>query len=226
MLTCKNCDQEGDEKFCSRCGQVLVATRISLPHIIHEVIHTFTHFEKGYLFTIRQLLTRPGIMQKNYLSGLRLHYQKPFPVFVISGTICALALYLIYTPSHDTAEQFFYRNYYVLVQALMLPIYALLSWILFSSSRLYYAEMLVLNVYMLGFMSLIVIPVNALHFFLNNGVVTLIEATLLTAYNIWTYLNFFKGKPAWLIAIKSAANVILSFVLFQVAANLLMKWLM
>jgi len=163
-------------------------------------------------------------MQKEYLSGLRLHHQKPFPMFVISATICGLALYWIYKNAPDSTEQYFYKNYYVFVQAAMLPFYALSTWVLFSSSKLYYAEILVLIVYMIGFMSIIIIPINFLHLFLNNGVISIIEIVVLGFYNVWTYLNFFNDKPGWLVTIKSILNIILGYVLFQIAGNLLMSW--
>lgn len=225
-MECKNCGQPGEGKFCSACGEVLKAERINLPFMLHEVINTFTYLERGFLYTFKQLAYHPGIMQRNYLSGLRLKNQKPFPMFVISGTICALALYLIYTPSFDSTDRNFYRNYYVLVQTFMLPFYALTTWLLFKSSKLYYAEILVLIVYMLAFMSLLIIPINIVRFFFNNGVLTLVEAVVLACYNTWTFLKFFHDKPIWLIIVKSVFTILINFILFQVVANLVISWLL
>jgi uncharacterized membrane protein len=226
MIICQNCGYEGDEKYCSKCGQVLTTTRISLPHLLHEVSHTFIHLEKGFLFTLKELARSPGTMQKKYLSGIRLHYQKPFPLFAISGTICALALYLIYRHAANTTDQYFYKHYYFLVQACMLPVYALVTYLLFFRRSLYYAEALVLNVYMLGFMSVFIVPINALSFFFNNGAISLVEIIFLVSYNIWTCVNFFNDKPAWWVVVKSIVSIVVCYIAFNFASRLVMSWWM
>jgi len=226
-MECKNCGHFGEGKFCPACGQKLRIGRIKLSSVLHDVIHSYTHFDKGFLYTLKQLAIHPGTLQKNYLSGHRIKNQQPFPMFIATGTICALALYLIYKPTADAnTEQYFYKHYYVLTQALLLPVYALSTWLLFINSKLNYAEILVLILYMLGFMSFIIIPVNALHFFLTAGTVTMIEAALLAVYNIWTYINFFTYGPTWLVAIKSFFCILLNYILFQIAGNMIIHWFM
>src|SRR5882724_6031376 len=156
-MDCKNCGHDGDGKFCNNCGQKLHVGRIKLPAVLHDVIHSYTHFENGFLFTLKELAIHPGTLQRNFLSGHRIKNQKPFPMFIATGTICALALYLIYKPTPDaTADQYFYKHYFVLTHAFLLPVYALSTWLLFISSKLYFAEILVLILYMLGFMLLII----------------------------------------------------------------------
>src|ERR1041384_3171395 len=96
LRICQNCGIEGSEIYCGQCGQPLEIKRVTAQHLLHEVAHTFWHLEKGFLYTLKELATTPGTMQRKYLSGIRLRYQKPFPLFAISVTIAALALYLIY----------------------------------------------------------------------------------------------------------------------------------
>ena len=224
MIVCQNCGSQGDHIYCPNCGQALAAKRITLSHLLHEVAHTFWHLEKGFLFTLKELGRHPGTMQKKYLSGIRLHYQKPFPLFAISGTICALALFLIYRNAPNQSEQFFYKHYYFLVQAAMLPFYALITYILFRSPDLFYAESLVMNVYMLGFMSVFIVPINSLSFILPNGIISLMEIVFLITYNTWTNLNFFKGKSIWvIIVVKSIISIVASYFLFNTASNLVMR---
>lgn len=226
MIICQNCGADGNQKYCPGCGEALEAERINLPHLLHEVAHTFIHLEKGFLYTLKELGRHPGHMQKKFLSGLRLHYQKPFPLFAISGSVCALALYLIYKHAPNQSDQYFYKHYYFLVQASMLPLYALITYILFKSPTLFYAEALVLNVYMIGFMSVFIVPINSLSYFLPNGVISLMEIAFLLSYNVATYLNFFKHKPIGWVIVKSILSIIASYLLFQCASNLIMKWFM
>lgn len=226
MIVCQNCGGEGDQIFCPNCGQALEAERISMHHLYHEVAHTFWHLEKGFLYTLKELATNPGTMQRKYLSGIRLRYQKPFPLFAISGTLCALALFLIYKNAPRQTDQFFYKHYYFMVQAAMLPFYAFVTYILFKSAKLYYAEALVMNVYMLGFMSVFIVPINSLSYFLPNGIISLLEIIFLVSYNAWTNLNFFKGKAIWRVIAKSTVSIVASYLLFQIASRLVMEWVM
>lgn len=226
MITCQNCGTEGDQRYCPGCGQILQAERISLHSLLHEIAHTFWHLEKGFLYTLKELGSDPGTMQRKYLSGLRLRYQKPFPLFAISGTFCALALFFIYRDAKYQSDQFFYKHYYFMVQAAMLPFYALITYLLFKSRDLYYAEALVMNVYMLGFMSVFIVPINTLSFFLPNNIISLLEVIFLITYNCWTNLNFFKGKKFWWVAAKSVVSIVTSYFLFNYASRLVMHWLM
>ena len=222
MIICQNCGFEGDQVYCSKCGQVLEAKRVSMPHLYHEIAHTFWHLEKGVLFTLKELARFPGTMQRKYLSGIRLHYQKPFSLFAICGTICALSLFFIYRNAPDKTGQYFYKHYYFLVLACMLPFFALVTYILFKSSKLYYAEALVMTVYMLGFMSLGIIPINCLSYFLPNGIISLMEVIFLITYNMATYLNFFRGKNVIWTIIKSVLSIVACYLLFNFASNQVM----
>ena len=150
MIICQNCGAEGDQKYCPGCGQALQAERISMHSLLHEVAHTFWHFEKGFLYTLKELAINPGTTQRKYLSGIRLRYQKPFPLFAICVTFCALALFFIYRNARNQSDQFFYKHYFFMVQAAMLPFFALITYLLFKSRNLYYAEALVMNVYLLA----------------------------------------------------------------------------
>ena len=96
-LYCKSCGTEGTGNFCNLCGQNYITKRITLNSIFHEVFHYFTHFEKGFGFTLKQLITAPGRTQRAYIEGDRHRQQKPFSMFFICITFCALALYTINT---------------------------------------------------------------------------------------------------------------------------------
>jgi hypothetical protein len=223
MVTCINCSFKGDGKFCANCGQRMEHERIKFSSLLNEVVHTFTHFEGKFLFAIKQLALRPGFMQKNYLHGYRAKPQKPFPMFVVCATICSLALYFIHKQS-PAEDKELYKHYWVIIHAALLPFFAFTTWLFFRSSKVYYAETLVLTIYMLGFMLLLIIPMNLLYFLFKNGVVELGEIIVLISYNVWTNLNFFDNKPAWLIIIKSVICMVLNFVVTQYVSQFIIEW--
>lgn len=222
MVTCLNCGFGGTENFCANCGQHLRHERIKLSGLLHEVVHTFTHFEKKIFFAIKQLAIRPGFMQKNYLAGHRAKPQKPFSMFVVCATICSFAMYFIHKESATDAP--FYKHYWVFMHAAFLPFFALTTWFFFKTSKIFYAEALVLTIYMLAFMLLLIIPINLLFFFFNNSVVSICEIVALTSYNVWTNLNFFKAKLAWLVIVKSIVALVLNYLMMNEVSNMFMHW--
>jgi hypothetical protein len=225
MATCKNCGHMGNERFCPECGEQLVLERPSVRGLLGEAVHTFTHFDEGFLYTLKQLAIRPGSMQRQYLTGPRRHFHKPFSMFAICASFCALSLYFIYKPSHDDVQQVFYKSYYTFAQTAMIPVYAFTTWILFRPGKWYYGESLILIIYMLAFITLLVIPINLLQFVLPNGPVTLIELSVFTIYTVRTYLNFFRGRKTW-VMLKSIFGIALNFLLFQLLSNQIIKWFM
>lgn len=86
-VECKNCKSETSGNYCSNCGQTTKTHRIDLRHIIHEFSHGILHVDKGILFTAKELTLRPGRTIRNYLSGKRICYFKPFGYFFLLATI-------------------------------------------------------------------------------------------------------------------------------------------
>lgn len=58
-MNCKNCNTIINSKFCPDCGQPASLKRIDGKYIIHEIEHV-VHFERGILYTIRELTINPG----------------------------------------------------------------------------------------------------------------------------------------------------------------------
>ncbi len=199
MPVCKHCHLSGEGNYCSNCGEVYYPDRITVYTILHEVVHTFTHADKGLFYTLKNLVSHPGKMQKDYLEGERKTNQKPFSLFFICASISAIALHFVNAVPHGTGNHFdiakekFYKDYFVIFQTLLLPFYSLLTWVIFISRKFNYAEALVLFTYALAFGLLIIIPINfLLHFFplINDQ---LAEVIVLGIYMMWTDINFFNN---------------------------------
>lgn len=79
--------------FCSNCGQKAETHRITFKHVIHELIHAFTHTDKGFFLLIKSLITKPGIVAKEYLEGKRKKYFNPLSFLVITAALHFLAVY-------------------------------------------------------------------------------------------------------------------------------------
>ena len=91
QMNCKNCNAEINSKFCPDCGQPTSLKRIDGHYILHEIEHIL-HFERGILFTIRELVVNPGQNIKNYLSETRNRLVKPIIFIIITSLMYSLAI--------------------------------------------------------------------------------------------------------------------------------------
>lgn len=88
-MTCKNCSSEISGNFCSNCGQPIQLKRIDGHYIIHEIEHVL-HFEKGILFTIRELFIRPGKNIRDFFSENRNRLVKPIIFIIVTSLIYSI----------------------------------------------------------------------------------------------------------------------------------------
>jgi hypothetical protein len=91
---CLNCMAllEPHQKFCAQCGQNADTHRLSLAHIWHDLVHAFTHADKGFLHLIRQLAVNPGKVAREYVNGHRKKYFNPFNFLILVVGIASLVL--------------------------------------------------------------------------------------------------------------------------------------
>ena len=83
-MNCNNCNTEVTENYCPNCGEAKELERIDGHYIMHEIQHVL-HLEKGFLFTIRELITRPGESVKNYLTTNRSRLIKPILFIILTS---------------------------------------------------------------------------------------------------------------------------------------------
>lgn len=93
---CLNCLQPLDpaDKFCRQCGQNSATHRFTLPHILHEFFHAFTHTDKSIFSLVLALFTRPGKLVAEYLDGKRKKVFNPFTFLLLVAAFSVLVLSL------------------------------------------------------------------------------------------------------------------------------------
>lgn len=228
-MQCKSCGFSGKGTYCSQCGQPYKTKRITVHGLLEDLLHFFTHAEKGFLYTLKQLIIAPGHMQRNYIVGSRGRYQPPISMFLICATFTALIRYWIlnvvinYYHADIGVEAKFFHEYMVMTYIALLPLYIFILYLLFYPSNYNYAELGVLMLYTLSV------------FFLAAGLITLLklvwprldtaymEFPVLTFYLIITLMNFFKAIPRWHVLIKSLIIMALAFFINQVTENFVIR---
>lgn len=231
---CKSCGLPGEGNYCNHCGQPMTIKRITLRGLLHEIFRFFTHFDKGFGYTLKQLLVAPGHMQRTYIEGIRGKHQKSFSMFFICITFSALTRYWLLTAflnyyhvgnANDTVEVIFFKEYMVFLYIALIPVYTLLAYFFFYKSGFNYAEMGVMLLYTLSLFFLAAPFIFSLKFIWPGLDTVYIEFPLFTAYFIITLVNFFNRFPHWIVLFKSFVTMIIAFLINQLMENIVLRFL-
>lgn len=163
--TCANCGHDIAENFCPNCGQKKYR-RIDGKYIKEEIQYTVLHTNKGFFYTIKNLIKNPGKSVKEYVDGNRVNHYKPILLaFVMSGIstyitfkVIKLGKILEEIPTKvnpnasQTAFMADYSNsiqtYSTFIFMMMIPFFALASFISFRNMKQNYYEHIVINSYL------------------------------------------------------------------------------
>jgi hypothetical protein len=89
MKICKKCDNEFEGNYCPNCGHPQKLERINGRYIISEIASVL-HFHKGILYTIKELLIRPGQNIRSFIFEDRNRLVKPIMFILITSLIYTL----------------------------------------------------------------------------------------------------------------------------------------
>lgn len=92
MTNCANCKSPITDNFCGHCGQAAKLKRIDGKYVVHEIVHVL-HLEKGILFTIRELILRPGKSVRTFISENRNRLVKPVIFILITSLVYTIAFH-------------------------------------------------------------------------------------------------------------------------------------
>jgi hypothetical protein len=85
---CGNCGRAVDgpaQNFCPACGQATPVHRIDWHFMLHELEHSVLHMDRGILYSIKELMLRPGRLMRDYLEGRRARQAKPFLLLMVTA---------------------------------------------------------------------------------------------------------------------------------------------
>lgn len=228
---CVNCGADGTGKYCTNCGNSYGVKRITTPAILHDVFHFFTHLDKGFGFTLKRLILAPGIMQREYIEGFRSRHQKPFSMFFICASVTALLRYWInlsligYYHGENLGETNFFHQYMVLLHSALLPLYALVTYLVFYKSKYNYAEIAVFLLYLVGMFLLITNITASLRLIWPDLNTDYFELVLLGGYNAVSCINFFDDSSKWVVLVKSIIAIAAVYFISNYAQDILITLL-
>lgn len=243
---CQNCGHSlifGD-KFCSACGQSANTHRLSFKHFLHELFHAITHTDKGILYLLKGLATKPGIVAREYIDGKRKKYFNPFTflliimaVFAISGQFfdsrkieneIPTSIQRVPDPvAREKAIAMYQRGKQVreftskkasLISLVAIPVIAFVFWIAYKRNRFNYSEHLTAVLMFTAFANLIFgLLVFPLQKILHGSTGILIGFILQSIYFSWSYMQLTAARTMGkkLKAVMVSSLVIIIWFLFS-----------
>lgn len=98
---CLNCGQTVEKRFCTYCGQENLELNDSAFHLIIHYFQDLFHYDGKFWHTFKYFMTRPGLVQEDYMAGKRQSHLKPIQFYVFASTIFFLIFFFVAEPSDN-----------------------------------------------------------------------------------------------------------------------------
>lgn len=236
QVTCKNCGQTYSGHFCNNCGQHAATHKLNLHFIWHDIQHGFFHFDKGVLYTAKELFTRPGDSIRDFVEGKRVKHFKPISLVIILATSYRLLRHLFHFSvldkkalssfkgvSSETANEWI-SHHYAWIILLSIPLFSLASYLVFKRQGYNFIEHLVLNAYVASQKLLLRIAIFPLTKFLNDtpAIKVLVDFLLVIEIGlmVWTYMTFFDNISRNKALLYALLSYVVFFIIFLVLVTL------
>ena len=224
-MICKNCKSTFEGNFCNRCGQSSKVRKINFRYVLDEVPNSIFQIDRGFLFTVKELFTRPGHSIREFIEGKRKNHFKPLAFLFLTATLDVLLNYLIghqtffggaiegfqlESKNPDSEILNWISNNQIFVIFFILPFFSLASYLAFFKSKYNFFEHIVLNLYITGQQMIVYMIFSFIIDADRSGLLILLPLLLGCALNIWAYIQFFDKKSI----LKKILLVIFTYIIF------------
>jgi hypothetical protein len=217
IISCKNCGHNFHGNYCPECSQSAHVKRVDAHFFLHDIPHSIFHVDKGFFYTFKELIVRPGHSIRAYLEGKRARHFRPLAYLLLLSTISTLIdkglNYLIVQENLANGVQVkvhlpFLYQYISLFFMLMIPIMSFVSWLVFRHQKYNYWEHLLLETYIVAQFNIVLIFIHLGVYFKLGGNFT----PYLVAY--FLYVGF--AYEQFFVRVKREALLISVCIFFQV----------
>ncbi len=92
---CLNCNAQVYGKYCHICGQENIEPKETAWHLVSHFFQDITHFDGKFFSTVKQLITRPGFLSREYAAGRRMSYLNPIRMYIFTSAVFFLIFFSI-----------------------------------------------------------------------------------------------------------------------------------
>ncbi len=215
MITCKNCNNQFEGRFCNNCGQSADTQRLDFKFLLKNLHKNFIKiFHKGIFYTTRQLFTRPGHSIREYIEGKRVNHFEPIGLLIAFAAFYAVLYHTfeidMFSGISDNTDHF------SLVTLLFVPVYSVGSFLSFRKQGYNFYEHIYLNTFLasqrllirIATFPLLVILDGTENIFLFRDLLILADIILM----VWSYTQFFNKVKK----IKAVLLSVLTYAIFFV----------
>lgn len=234
-VTCKNCGELFAGNFCNNCGQPSDTHKMNMHFLIHDIQHGLFHFDKGILYSAKELFTRPGHSIREFLEGKRVKHFKPISLVIILATLYGLLYHLSHINLINVEEKASKINFievnewisthYSWVTLGTIPFYTLGTFICFKKQGYNFIELLIFNTYKASQRLIFHIVIFPLLFFYNGTEhqqkVTLFIYVIDLVLIFWTNIQFFDRLSKTKTFLLSVLSHLLFFIFFATSIGIL-----
>lgn len=210
---------------CINCGQQANVKRIDGHYIMHEIEHVL-HFERGILYTIRELLVRPGENIRHFISEDRSRLVKPVIFIIITSLAYSLITHFFhiedgYTKLEETkgvtAGIIFkwIQDHYGYGNILMGAFVAFWSRLFFKKYDYNFFEILILLCFVMGMGMMLFAVVALIQGFIHKNLMQIVF--FLKSYIVIGQLEVFLDKEKAISYVKAFAAYILGMITFSLS---------
>ncbi|KIO78928.1 hypothetical protein TH53_00790 [Pedobacter lusitanus] len=215
--------------FCCNCGLPVQIKRVDRHYVLHEIWHIL-HFEKGILYTIKELISRPGQNIKEFITENRSRLVKPILFIIVTSLIYTVInnlfhlddRYVSFNGPEKSAMTLIFNwihHHYGYGNIIMGIFIAFWLKLFFRKYEYNFFELLILLCFVLG-MGMLIFSVFAIFEGLTKVSLMKVSGIIAIAYFTMAIGQFFDKKK---IAnyLKAFASYILGMITFSISAILL-----
>lgn len=92
---CKCCGEIYQGNFCPRCGQPCTTSRYRMSNALKNIAGGFFNIDSGFGRTLIDLFYRPGHLIREFVTGRRAFYFRPFQMLFIMAAIYVMTVQLV-----------------------------------------------------------------------------------------------------------------------------------
>ena len=228
-MNCKNCNTEINHNYCPNCGQPTRLKRIDGRYILSEIGSVF-NFDKGILFTIRELILRPGQSVRKFVSNDRNRLVKPVIFIIITSLLYSLLThffqiedgYVNYEETKQSATGYIFKwiqDHYGYANIIMGIFIAFWTKLFFRKYNYNFFEILILLCFVMG-IGMFIFSIFVLFQSITNIDLMQIAGIVSFLYSAWAIGQFF-DKSKFSNYVKAFFSYFLGFATFSVTAVLI-----
>lgn len=171
-MNCKNCDSILTNKslYCHSCGAQVVKNRLTFKNLLEYFSEAYFNYDNKFIQTVINLIVRPEDVISGYIDGVRKKYMNPVSFLAISFTLSGFYLFFFLDnlkesmdfsgmPNYQGQEKLskaisnFIFDYNSLIYFMIIPAFAIISWMVFINKKYNLTEHIVIYLYTMSFSS-------------------------------------------------------------------------